>query len=95
MNHMPSKAEDARLGRWSGVGYAMQVVGRACTEGALTKLYRCQKCGLMPKDHVMWCLMREWRMCDITQIPHQVLLCVLRCPSEHEIGTCMLRHAVR
>ena len=34
-------------------GTLNQVTGRAGTEGALTILHCCKKCGLMPKDDVM------------------------------------------
>ena len=55
-----SKVEDARLDRWTRVGYAKQVVGRAGTKGALTILYRCKSVGF----------------CEITQIQHPGVLSV-------------------
>ena len=39
-----------RSGQVTSVGHAEQVPGRAGTEGALTFLNCCKKCGLMPKD---------------------------------------------
>ena len=33
MSHKLSKVEDERVGMWTSVGYAKQVVGRAGTEG--------------------------------------------------------------
>ena len=38
MGYSFSKVGDARLGSWTSVGYAEQVVGRAGTKGALTTL---------------------------------------------------------
>ena len=77
--YLLSKAEDARLDRWTSVGYAKQVLGRASTKGAITILSRCKKCGLMPKDDVMWCLNEEKGSCEISQSPQEVLLCIVRC----------------
>ena len=54
-----SKVEDARLGRWTTVGYAQQVVGRAGTKSALTILFRCKECRPVPKDDFVWFLMRK------------------------------------
>ena len=50
MRYTHSKAEDARSDRVTSVGYANQGPGRACTKSALSILYRCKKCGRMPKD---------------------------------------------
>ena len=77
--YLISKTEDARLDRRTSVGYAKQVLGRSGTKGAITILCRCKKCGLLPKDDVMWCLNEEEGACDISQSPQEVLLCILRC----------------
>ena len=74
-----SSARWRMAGRWTGVGYAKQVVGRMGTKGAVTPLNRCKKCRLVPRDDFMWLLLRKQGACEIAQSPHEVLLCVLRC----------------
>ena len=59
LSHKLSKGEDARLGRWTSVGHAKQVAGRAGIKAALTIFYRCKKCGMRPTDGFMLFLMRK------------------------------------
>ena len=85
-----SKVEDARLGRWTSVGYAQQVVGRAGTKSALTILFRCTECRPMPKDDFVWFSMRKRE----PVMSHKSCIrctCAYCCaPSEHETGTCIV-----
>ena len=78
MGYNLSKVENARLGRWTSVGYAEQVVGSAGTTGALTTLVDAKSGSLRPKTIFVLFLMRKGA-CEIAQIPHKVLLCVLLC----------------
>ena len=73
-----SKAEDARLDRWTSVGYTNQVPGRACTKSALSILYRCKKSGRMPKDDFTF-FSRKKVTSEIPEGWREVLLCVLQC----------------
>ena len=68
-----SKVENARLGRWTSVGYAEQVVGRAGTKGALTTLVDAKSGSLRPKTIFMLFLMRKGA-CEIAQIPQRCLV---------------------
>ena len=53
------KAEDARLDRWTSVGYVKNMLGRKGTTGAFAILHRCKKRGFMPTDDFVWFSMRK------------------------------------
>ena len=52
-------SDEARLDRWTSVGCAKQVLGRSRTKGAFKILYMYTICGMLPKDDIMWFLLRK------------------------------------
>ena len=73
MRYKFSKAEAARLDRWTRVGYAKQVIGRAGTKGSLHEVWTCAQ----RRFDVL--LHEEEGACEISQGMHQVLLHILWC----------------
>ena len=51
--------EEARIERWTNVGYAREVRGQAGKKGPFTMSYMCTACQLMPKDDFVWFLARN------------------------------------
>ena len=62
------------------MGYAKQVVGRAGTKGAFTRLHRCKKCRFTHKDDFHVVSKEENGAREIAQSAHELLLCILVLP---------------
>ena len=85
-----SKVEDARLDRWTSVGYdAVQVVGCGGAKRVPSRsCFLAKKCGLMPKDDFMWFLMRRRKSVRSRRSRTRCFCASCGAPGERGAGTC-------